>query len=91
MRGLYNMIKYGDRPDTDPKSNEGYNKYIGLRGDGFRGKLIAVNSTGDQGIIDTGGSLILVKEDNPNEYPIESKDKIDITKFSPIKGEYILV
>ena len=75
------MINYEDRPDTDPKSNKGYNKFIGLNCDGYRGVLIATNNTRDQGIILFNGKLILVKETNPKEYPKESKDKIDISKF----------
>lgn len=75
------MINYEDRPDTDPKSNKGYNKFIGLNCDGYRGVLIATNKTKDQGIILFNDKLILVKETNPKEYPKESKDKIDISKF----------
>lgn len=76
------MINYEDRPDTDPKSNKGYNKFIGLNCDGYRGVLIATNKTKDQGIILFNDKLILVKETNPKEYPKESKDnKIDMSKF----------
>ena len=51
------MINYEDRPDTDPKSNKGYNKFIGLNCDGYRGVLIATNKTKDQGIILFEGEL----------------------------------
>lgn len=61
-------IKIGENPE----GAKGINKYIETDGDGWRGVIIALNKDHTEAIIkgDSRGGLLLVREDDPKNYPI---------------------
>ena len=74
------MIKQGDSPEQDNT----YNKFISKSSEGQRGILLAKNDSGDEAIIIAvnssfdphgvkEGNMYLVKEVDPNQYPIQVK------------------
>lgn len=75
------MIRRGEHPMQD-EGNDGLNKFLGLTGEGHRGRLIAINHAQTEAIIQalTGPSInpqdgieldhfYLVRETHPDQWP----------------------